>query len=75
MGPDARSRKMESLMSRCMVRAAVLFALLWPAACGPDRGAPHAGPGAEGAHPRRSSTLLAEAWRSSSSTIPPPFPI
>ena len=27
-------------MSRCLVRAAVLFALLWPAACGPDGGAP-----------------------------------
>ena len=35
-------------MSRCLVRAAVLFALLWPAACGPDGGAPET-PGAAGA--------------------------
>ena len=34
-------------MSRCLVRAAVLFVLLWPAACGPD-GAPPT-PGAAGA--------------------------
>ena len=35
-------------MSRCMVRAAVLFALLWPAACGPDGGSPESA-GAAGA--------------------------
>ncbi len=35
-------------MSRCLVRAAVLFALLWPAACGPDGGAPETA-GAAGA--------------------------
>ena len=35
-------------MSRCMVRAAVLFALLWPAACGPNGGSAEA-PGAAGA--------------------------
>ena len=37
-------------MSRSIVRAAVVFALLWPAACAPDGSAPYApGPGAEGA--------------------------
>lgn len=35
-------------MSRCLVRAAVLFALLWPAACGSDGGAPETA-GAAGA--------------------------
>ena len=35
-------------MSRLTVRAAVLLALLWPVACGPDAGAPNASaPGAE----------------------------